>query len=249
MRNTLSIILFFLFSSSYIYAQNLPPKRILSQVYMFASDTLQGTCFGVDYENQRFIITAKHIFKRNLKNDTTVNISIIVNNQIMNLKAKYYINKDENIDIAVLKLSVILNSNPSINIVSGGALTLAQDVYFLGYPSIGGINFSGLGVNNFPIPLVKKAIISGWIDLNKKDSVAILLLDGHNNPGFSGGPVIYYDNSNNMLHVAGVISGYYFQENEIIGDKTKMLSFKENSGIISCIDIKGAVDIIKRIKN
>jgi hypothetical protein len=42
----------------------------------------------------------------------------------------------------------------------------------------------------FSVPLIKKAIISATVH---EHGATVLLLDGHNNPGFSGGPIVYRD--------------------------------------------------------
>ena len=62
---------------------------------------------------------------------------------------------------------------------------LSQDVYFLGFP-YDLTNDGGTINRNFPIPLIKKGILSAI----QVGEVKTLLLDGHNNPGFSGGPVV-----------------------------------------------------------
>ncbi len=48
---------------------------------------------------------------------------------------------------------------------------------------------------------------------HKEGNVPLLLIDGHNLPGLSGGPVVYavHGGPPNMLKVAGVISGYRFE--------------------------------------
>ena len=58
-------------------------------------------------------------------------------------------------------------------------MILSENVCFLGYP----FNFAtgDKGINaGFPVPFVKKAIVSAFED-------STIYLDGHNNPGFSGG--------------------------------------------------------------
>ena len=61
-----------------------------------------------------------------------------------------------------------------------------QDVYFLGFPYGLHGDMSALS-NDLPFPFVKKGIIS----LFHNDGVNRIYLDGHNNPGFSGGPVVF----------------------------------------------------------
>ena len=56
------------------------------------------------------------------------------------------------------------------------------------------------------LPLVKKACLSAF---NEESDIGMLVLDGHNNLGFSGAPVVYQTAGNSSSYnFAGVISGY-----------------------------------------
>ena len=73
----------------------------------------------------------------------------------------------------------------------------------------------------------------------------LLLLDGHNNPGFSGGPVCFSTPTQDLMTIAGVISGYRYHKKAIIdeNDNPQPHYWKENTGIIYAYSIKHAVDI------
>ena len=78
------------------------------------------------------------------------------------------------------------------------------------------------------------------------ESGYVLYLDGHNNPGFSGGPVIFANYSKqDRLQIAGVVSGCRTQPTEVLdveveesqsstGEKQKKIIHyvPENAGII-----------------
>lgn len=89
-------------------------------------------------------------------------------------------------DISVISIPSLKNG--SVNVIAESAnIFYGQDIYFLGFPyglqsDVGELN------SNLPMPLVKKGIVSSFLFENPRK---VLLLDGHNNPGFSGGPVIY----------------------------------------------------------
>lgn len=89
-------------------------------------------------------------------------------------------------------------------VIGQKGIFVGQDVYSLGFPF-------GLATKfDKPIPthiaFIKKAILSA-IDA-RPGSGHVLYLDGHNNPGFSGGPVIYANyNERERLEIAGVIAG------------------------------------------
>jgi len=60
--------------------------------------------------------------------------------------------------------------------------------------------------------MIKKATISGEIPLDPEKKISLLLLDGYNNPGFSGGPIVYRDltsaTSSPSFDVVGVVHGF-----------------------------------------
>ena len=67
--------------------------------------------------------------------------------------------------------------------------TLGQQVWFLGYP-FGDIGLAGRFQDQL-IPFIKRGTISA---INHDDPNAVIVyIDGFNNPGFSGGPILYCD--------------------------------------------------------
>jgi hypothetical protein len=73
------------------------------------------------------------------------------------------------------------------------------------------------------------------------------LLDGHNNPGFSGGPVVYSQPGQlAAVRVAGVISGYKFVWDRVyIENQETESAVKYNTGIVIAYSIDYAVDLIR----
>jgi hypothetical protein len=71
---------------------------------------------------------------------------------------------------------------PRVDYPSADGLVLSQDVYFLGYPLPERVRLVGT------LPFVKRGIASGRAEIN---GVHVWLVDGHINPGFSGGPVVF----------------------------------------------------------
>lgn len=148
------------------------------------------------------------------------------------------------IDIAVLAPPQVISPTHPLN-PSHANLYLSQDAFFLGYPfglqaDIGALNA------NYPLPLVKKACVS----LMKLHGAAphYFLLDGHNNPGFSGGPVVFSPPGvAQTTSVAGVVSGYRFEWGEVFGaDKQSKTGdlFQFNTGIVIAYSISHAIELI-----
>ena len=96
--------------------------------------------------------------------------------------------------------------------------------------------------DGFPIPFVKKGILSA---MTLEDH--IIFLDGHNNPGFSGGPVVYQTpgDTRNEMRVGGVISGYIGAPEPVYDAQGKpILNYQANTGIVKAYSISCATDLI-----
>ena len=220
------------------------PVNYIQKTFQFVYNDEQATSFLIEYKKENYFVTAKHIFK---KNEETAIFKIKQNNGLFNgvyLSGKVYYDKNPNVDIAVIKP----NSFKYIAALSVDTSTIimGDSGYFLGFPY--GLSSSDKKLINdgFPIPLVKKAVFSGSYSFN---GLLTIYLDGHNNPGFSGGPIIFKDRRepNSNFHIIGVISGYYPQSNKlksINGD----VEYFENSGIILGVGSKHIIDILESIK-
>jgi len=86
-------------------------------------------------------------------------------------------------DVAVFRLARPIVAGPPLP-ADADDFTFGQEAYFLGYPL--GLTFE-IGPEYFP--LVKRAIL--WGIGRPEGNHSVLLLDGWNNPGFSGGPVVF----------------------------------------------------------
>jgi len=90
-----------------------------------------------------------------------------------------------------------------------------------------------------PLPLVKRATISAL-------DQGAFLLDGHNNPGFSGGPVVFAPPNSSDFRVAAVVSGFQAVKQPIFqGTEETAFTYLYNTGIIVAHDIKEATTIIQ----
>jgi hypothetical protein len=97
---------------------------------------------------------------------------------------------------------------------------------------------------HFPLPLVKKGALSAVYFGPDKH----LLIDGHNNPGFSGGPVVFSQPNKvpPKYKVAGVISAYRYEWDSVfLEDQETSLRFKYNTGIVIAQDIAHVISIIE----
>jgi hypothetical protein len=157
--------------------------------------TATGFTIGVD--GREYLITAKHVVA-GLGDQATVQVE--QNNHWANLPVKIF-RCDDPIDIAVLIPPFQLTVNfplPDENVT----FQFGQDAYFVGFPySMSSPTKDANG--GFPLALIKKGLISGMNE-------SMLYLDGYNNPGFSGAPVVVRDFTKPELayNLIGVISGF-----------------------------------------
>jgi hypothetical protein len=152
---------------------------------------------------------------------------------------------DSEADVAVFRLDQSITP-PNLPLAAGMKdLVFGQDAYFLGFPY--GLTFD-LGGEDFPI--VKRCIVSATNRSFRGRN--ILLLDGWNNPGFSGGPVVFRPalsarGLQEPMKVAGIVTAYANHpesvkvNGQIIAGAEVML----NSGIIIAEDIARATDAIE----
>ena len=95
------------------------------------------------------------------------------------------------------------------------------------------------------LPLVKGGILSGMKFENK---VSWLLVDGHNNGGFSGGPVVFklLGSEKAVWKIAGVISGYQIEGVNVRDQAGRIIGSAEgNSGILVATGIETALKLIE----
>jgi hypothetical protein len=209
--------------SSSLDAQSAQPtNNILFKTLMIKSKTDAGTMFSVDVDNREYWLTAKHILTGRKSgpagevSQKTVALDVldpIADTIKWTLIRFAVIDPGKDIDIVVLVPEIKLQdlNIPSLK-VSSGSFGIGGECSFLGFPyaSTWTANFSSsTGSIAYKMPFIKHCYISGII----RQPVPILVLDGINNPGFSGGPVLY--NTGSDQAVIGVVSGYHVEPGEV----------------------------------
>jgi len=145
------------------------------------------------------------------------------------------------IDIAVLATDQLLSPTREI-LPTDRHYYLSQDAFFLGFPYGMMTGFEPCN-NGYPIPFVKKATISNFGD--SENGTRIIYFDGHNNPGFSGGPVFYNSLEDHSFRIAGVVFGFRFSREPIyIGDAKARMHYQYNTGITLAYGIEHALEVI-----
>ena len=227
----------------------VPKIEIIRRVFAITADKKSsGSSLLFSFNGVSYFITAAHVLG-DMEEGKAAKLYIYRDNSWIDVDViPFYVSgrpyQNGDIDIAVLKTNVI-REEKEFNVLSSENMTFGQDAYFLGFPYFGGaIQHSPEPINkNFPLPFVKKAIVSSMQE-------SILYLDGHNNPGFSGGPVIFWNHRKKKHQISAIISAYLTQEGEIKRIETSTKEFySENSGIGVAYDIRFARELIEKIDN
>lgn len=212
---------------------NLVSSAILQRVFKIRVENIIGTGFVVEKADEIFLVTAKHLFENvDYPEKTTIEIYTEKGVEQIDNQIKY---SNQN-DVAVIQTSRFDSCSFEKVNYTNEELFLSQEVFMLGFPY--GYEMESYKLNNdYPFPLVKHGIVSGFMGDK-------LWIDWDNNQGFSGGPVVYRKQNeegySDVEYIAGVISCYIPHP---IDEDRKLC---ENSGIGQAILIKEVLDIIKK---
>lgn len=221
-------------------AQLAVSSNVLQRTFQLRFGNEIGTCFTLDIAGRQYLITARHVVAGINKEAV---VEILNDGQWKRIPVKVFFPLPESVDIAVLAAPIQISPSHPLPAAKAGGYYLSQEVYFLGFPY--GLSMDSKNLNaGFPLPFVKKGIISAFVAVD--GGAELLVIDGLNNPGFSGGPVVLTDLKTGQLTVVGVVSGYRFQEDRILdGGKETTLSVRSNSGLVLAYGIKKALDVIQ----
>lgn len=218
--------------------------NVIHRVFHIRVGTVSGTAFTIEHDERQYLVTAAHVVS---SLNGPYEVELLHENRWKKMRLELT-GIASNADIAVLAPPFQLSPALTMPIGAGGAV-YGQDVYFLGFPY--GISPDSGSINRaFPFPLVKKGCLSAF---TKENGANVVLLDGHNNPGFSGGPVVFAQQgqpSTSRFKVMSVISGYRFAEEPAYqGGAATPITVRANTGIIISYDIKHGVEEITKNPN
>jgi Trypsin-like peptidase domain len=175
--------------------------NVYDRVLMIRVGTGYGTGFTLDVDGRQYLVTAKHVVAGLAAEGTLL---VYRNDAWMPVQVKVF-RSDDPVDIAVLVAPTQLTVSLPLEATKKG-LRYGQDMYFAGFPYQ--IHSTAPALNGgYPVAFVKKAIMSGEV---MENGASVILLDGYNNPGFSGGPLLYrdLDRTAPVFKVAGVVKGF-----------------------------------------
>lgn len=197
-----------------------------------------ATGFLIDVEGKQYLVTAKHFVQE--VTDLVV-LELLHNGSWKKVPVQLVGHAPGEIDITVLALPKLLVASDYVLKPDMGGIILGQEAFFLGFP-YGLFGQAGELNSNYPVPFVKRATVSS-VNVSEAGPT-IIFLDGHNNPGFSGGPVLFKEQGHGELKVAAVVSGYRFANEPVFqGEQQLPITYRYNTGIIISYGIKHAVTL------
>ena len=104
--------------------------NILQRTFHIQHDVNTGTCFTVDVEGRRYLITARHVVEF-IGDPSSVEISYKRN--WISVPVRLVGHGTGDIDVSVLAPQQLFGPAHALSLTTAG-LVLAEDVYFLGFP-------------------------------------------------------------------------------------------------------------------
>lgn len=215
------------------------PIGLIKKTFYIKAGNVRGTAFAIGYKDKQYLVTARHVLAGLPR--TNAHIQAFQTGDWKDLVvSSIKTPKNNDVDIAVLAFSDKLMSDEEISFgeLSAAFVNLGGEVYFLGYP-YGLHTLSGAEY----VPFVKKGVLSA---VDSSDPTASLLyVDGFNNEGFSGGPVVAYNAQKNTWKIIGVVQGYLPEAAKVRINKQNVdANVLVNSGILVAYNIKHAIEAI-----
>jgi S1-C subfamily serine protease len=228
------------------------PGNVIGRVFEIRFDGGVGTGFIADYEDRQYIITANHVVA-SAGSRAEIEFRAPADSQWHRLKVSILHGSDACADVAVLIPSVSkLTDAETVLIGNASNYAISQEAYFLGFPY--GL-YTSFADSTQAGPLIKHAYVSAVVSCaavepggSSKDR--LILLDGLNNPGFSGGPVVAPDifAPNHPFKFIGIVRGYRPENVPVTtnGQPDLTSTVATNTGIVVVIPMDRAIDLIRK---
>jgi hypothetical protein len=225
------------------FCQDAVPGEILQRTLFIKVGDVTGTAFAVDYNGKVYFVTARHVVA-GLPTTIKATIQVWKDERWIDYPTVRTIFPSSNeVDIAILETNEKIAKPFGITTDdSKGGPTMGQQVWFLGYPW--GIGSHWEGNQGRIVPFIKRGTMSAIDDTNP-DAI-VLYIDGFNNPGFSGGPIVYWKFSQREYGILGVVQGYRNDTAKVlVNGKQVDTNILVNSGILVGYSISHAMKAIE----
>lgn len=203
-----------------------------------------GTGFIFEYKGKNFLITAKHVIvesRRVKKKQISISIE---DDQPLFFEAFIYYHFDKDIDLCVIPLP---DNHQVISTLTYRyqPVLVGGDYFMFGYPGVIENTFKETSdKQKLPIPVIRSGIAS---HIGVSEGIHYMWLDMISVEGFSGGPVVAFDKSNNS-HVIGVATDGNIFARPIVNKKGEEQDYYSynSTGFTKAIHILYVIDIIEQ---
>lgn len=234
MRRRLAMVLLLAGICSVCKAQVL--SNALVRVFYIQVGQQTGTAFTMEQNGRQYLVTAKHVISSLPPKGAHIQIFQMADWHDLMVNILYCKSKD--VDIAVLEIPRDISARFELE-PDRGSVLMGQEVYFLGFP----YGLHSLYRNGEYAPFIKHGVMSAVDGLDPDTTV--LYIDGFNNPGFSGGPIVYWDSTHTKMKLLGVVSAYRQEQAKTkVGKNEVDTNILTNSGIVIGYSIEHAVAAI-----
>jgi S1-C subfamily serine protease len=224
-------------------AQDAVPGEILARTIFIRVGNQAGTAFTIDYRGKIYLVTARHVVAGVPDNNAIIQVNRDGQWQDFQTVRTLYPSSSD-VDIAVFETSE--KAAQPFNITPAGdtgGVSLGQQLWFIGYPfgmaSHVTIKGSGGGV----LPFIKRGTMSA-IDATNPDAI-VYYIDGFNNPGFSGGPIVFWEFSSHTYKILAVVKGFREDTAKLkVNGQNLETNIIVNSGIVVGYSIEQAIQAI-----
>ena len=167
--------------------QGLTTTNLLYRVFPIQIGSQSGTCFTLEIDNRQYIVTARHLLKEGIPRQLNIQTDGVITVPVQVVG----IGRGKG-DVVVFAAKQQISVTLPVDVGTRG-LTLGQSVRFLGFlPTVRKVRPDPLpGNRHLSAPLVMSGVLSGFRSTNDEEIGPSLWIDGQNNRGFSGGPVVF----------------------------------------------------------
>jgi Trypsin-like peptidase domain len=224
-RLTLTAVIACFVLTPALFAQDAVPIEILSRTLYIKTLAGTGTAFKLDHNGKMYLVTARHVVAGLPTEKATLQVWKVDKWEDYPT-VRILFPPSEHADIAVFETDETVLQPYTITAAQGSeGGTFGQQLWFLGYPD-------AWHTRNLALPFIKRGTMSA-VDPTDPNAV-VYYIDGFNNPGFSGGPIVFWDFSAHAYRILGVVQGYNPESAKIavngISHDTNILV---NSGILT----------------
>jgi S1-C subfamily serine protease len=213
---------------------------LIRKTFYLKAGKSTGTAFVIEHKGKQYLVTAKHVVAGLPR--TKAHIQIFRTGDWKDFVVTVNSPKNDVVDIAVLAINekLISDEDAGFGELTTESVLFGGEVYFLGYPyglhTLFGAEY---------IPFIKKGVLSA-ID-STDPTASVVYIDGFNNEGFSGGPVVFFDAQKKTWKIIGVVQGY-LPEAAKMQIKKEMVDTRTlvNSGILVAYNIKHVLETLEQ---